>query len=150
MSKSKDIGTWTETQVVKHARTRGFPHADRHVLKGSNDEGDVWLDSRGRLIVEVKGGKAAETASDTQVRAWLDETERERINAGAARAFLVLKRAGKGTQQIGQWWAVSGLTALADTYGLARYPVSTVDGAVVRMSLDDMLDLHASVFGEEA
>jgi hypothetical protein len=150
VSKSKDIGTWTETQVVKHARASGFPHADRHVLKGSLDEGDVWLDPTGRLIVEVKGGKSAESASDSQVRAWLDETERERQHAGASYAFLALKRAGKGAQQRGAWWAVCGLPHLADAYDSARHSLSGCnEGAVMRTTLDDMLSIFVSRFGVE-
>lgn len=149
MSKSKDIGTWTETQVKKHARANGFPHADRHVLSGKDDVGDIWLDPFGRLVVEVKGGEAAEKASDSQVRAWLVETERERVNAGAQYAFLVLKRPGKGAQQVGQWWAVIGLDAAHDYLRGAAEPLTGVDdGPIVRTTLAEALELFRGSYGE--
>jgi hypothetical protein len=150
MSKSKSIGTRCESAVVKVAQASGFPYAKRLALSGSADEGDVQLDSRGQVIVEVKGGKAAESASDSLIEKWLLDTERERVNAGANRAFLVVKRAGKGDRNAGQWWAVCGLPALADLYGLQRYPLEANLGVTVRMKLDDMLALHRDVFGEEA
>lgn len=39
-NKSKDIGTKAETAVVRAARTRGFPHADRITLSGPKDRTD--------------------------------------------------------------------------------------------------------------
>jgi hypothetical protein len=152
VSRSKDIGTRGETAVVKVAKLHGFPFAARRTLKGSADEGDVQLDSRGRVIVEVKAGKAAESASDNQIAKWLDETERERVNAGAERAFLVVKRAGKGDRNAGLWWAVSGLDSLAN-FDIALYgrgqACATV-GPVVRLTLADMLEIIAEPYGEEA
>lgn len=131
-----------ESAVVKHARASGFPYAQRRALSGSQDQGDVHLDPYGRVVIECKGGKAAETASDSQVAAWLTETERERINAGADYAFLVLKRPGKGVQQAGSWWAVIGSGHLYCLMNGTGHPWADVDeGAVVRMPLSQMLAL---------
>lgn len=151
MSKQRTIGTKAETAVVRIAQASGFPYACRRTLKGSADEGDVQLDSRGRVIVEVKAGKAAEQASDSQVAKWLEETERERVNAGAERAFLVLKRAGKGDRNAGQWWAISGLSTATAFYYFASATTScgANERPIVRMTLEDMLRIAKDVFGEE-
>lgn len=148
MSKPKQIGTWTETHTARAAQGRGFPYAERHVLKGSADEGDVWLDSRGRAIVECKGGHAAETASDEQIRLWLDEAEAERVNAGAERSFLVTKRAGKGAAQSHRWWAHVGLDSLVAARLGVVGAISCTAGAIVRLPLEDMLALLAPDYGE--
>jgi hypothetical protein len=148
-NRSKSIGTAAESAVTKFAKANGFPFAERRTLHGSADCGDVKLDSRGRVVIEVKAGKAAETASDSQIAKWLEETERERVHAGADRAFLVVKRAGKGTQSVGSWWAVSGLDAIADLSTFGAGLISASSGPVARLALADMLALHAVVHGEE-
>lgn len=141
MSKSKNIGTWTETQVVKYARANGFPDAERIVLHGNLDEGDVQLCDG--VIVEVKGGAAAENASDAQITAWLVETETERFNRKAWVACLAWKRKGKGAASAGQWWAaMSGEMFVYLAYGsgpwsrCARPPLPAV-----RMTLAEALAL---------
>ncbi len=151
-NRSKSIGTLGETAATRFAKANGFPYAERRTLSGAADCGDVKLDSRGQVILEIKSGKAAESASDSQIAAWLVEAERERKNAGAARAFLVVKRAGKGTQSVGAWWAVSGLEALADLheYGGHRFGHEATSGPMVRMSYADMLALHAPIYGESS
>jgi hypothetical protein len=98
----KDIGTEGETHTVNLAKLNGFPFADRRVLKGSNDQGDV-LFSPG-FIAEVKAGDKARNASDQQITRWLEETERERVNANADLAVLVVARWRKPTDR---WWAVA-------------------------------------------
>lgn len=100
----KDIGTAAESAVVKALRQHGFPHAERRALTGSLDQGDVT--GCPGLVFEVKGGNAAKTASDGQVEKWLDETEVERVNAGADFGILVLARAGIGPANAARWWAV--------------------------------------------
>lgn len=102
-NKPKAIGTRTETAVVRYLRPNGFGGADRAPLKGANDEADVWPCPG--VVIEVKGGKRAEQASDAVIAAWLAETETERRNNRADVAALVCKRAGKGAPNAGQWWA---------------------------------------------
>ncbi|WP_263120838.1 hypothetical protein [Cellulomonas sp. RIT-PI-Y] len=103
VNKSKNLGTRAETAVVRAARTRGFSLADRLTLTGALDRGDVGLCPG--VIVEVKGGNTARTASDVLIDSWLRETERERDNAGARWAFLVVQRGGVGPANAHRWWA---------------------------------------------
>ena len=98
---SKAKGTAAETAVVRYARANGFPLADRLTLSGRFDRGDVLLTVG--AIAEVKAGKAATGASYNQVLAWLEETERERVNARADVAVLIVQRAGYGTGRVGMW-----------------------------------------------
>lgn len=105
VNKPKNIGTWTETHTARAFQRCGLDHAGRIPLKGNKDEGDVTLgDEYAWVAVEVKGGHAAETASDAQVAAWLLETEVERVNRGAEIGLLVLKRKGKGAANATDWW----------------------------------------------
>src|SRR5690348_14658490 len=109
VNRPKQIGTKAETDFVRHARADGFDHEDktvrahRIILNGALDEADVSLCPG--VVVEVKGGQAAENASDAKVLEWLEETERERINRGAEVGFLVRKRKGKGSASVGLWHA---------------------------------------------
>ena len=148
MSRSRAIGTSAESAVVKLARSSGFPYAERRALAGADDQGDIRLDLHGRVILEVKAGKAAETASDSQVAAWLVEAERERDAAGAWYGFLVLKRAGKGPRNAGQWWAVAHLDDLALVACSSGAVIG--DTTIVRLTVADLLALLAPQFGEDA
>ena len=109
---SKRIGTPFESALVRYARANGFPWADRIPLSGALDRGDVALCPG--LIAECKAGKAAENASDEQVRKWLLETERERVNANAAIGILVVKRRGIGAARMGEQWAILDGGVFAD------------------------------------
>ena len=108
-NRPKQIGTWTETSIVLYLRANGFGGADemsaaqRITLHGSTDHGDVGVCPG--VMIESKGGHAAENASDAQIAVWLDETELERMARGADVAALVTKRKGKGRASAGQWWA---------------------------------------------
>lgn len=133
-NRPKNIGTAAETAVVRAARTRGFPGADRLTLTGANDRGDIRLCPG--VILEVKGGQAAKTASDTQIAAWLVETERERVNAGADVGILVTARPGVGAPNAHRWFAhmptggfltLNGARALDDAPGTVR---TTLDSAL--------------------
>jgi hypothetical protein len=100
-NRPKAIGTAGETAVVRYARANGFPLADRRPLKGNLDEGDILLCPG--VVLEVKAGKAAQNASLGQVRAWLDETEIERLNGDADVALLVKARRGYGPARVAEW-----------------------------------------------
>ncbi|WP_127572752.1 hypothetical protein [Georgenia faecalis] len=115
VNRPKNIGTAAETAVVRAARTRGFPHADRLTLTGNKDRGDIGLAPG--VIVEVKGGQAAKTASDNQIATWLAETEIERGHAGAAVGILVTARPGIGAPNAHRWWAHITLGDLLTTLG---------------------------------
>ena len=71
MTRSKDIGTRAETQVVRFLAANGWPSAERRALHGSLDQGDVT--GTPGLVWEVKGGEAAKCASDKLISAWFDE-----------------------------------------------------------------------------
>jgi len=119
VNKSKNIGTSAETHVVRYLQANGFPNADRRALKGSLDVGDILV-CKG-LIVEVKAGAAAENASDGQLRLWCAETSRERVNAKADTAFLVVKRKGHGIAKIGGWYVVQNDAGMLTKFRLDEY-----------------------------
>lgn len=102
--RSKDIGTRFESAVVGYLRPNGFPHAERRALAGSLDKGDVT--GVPGVVFECKGGDVAKRASDTQIAAWMTETDTERRNAGADIGILVMARAGVGASRAGLNWAV--------------------------------------------
>jgi len=139
VNRPKQIGTAAETAVVRAARTRGFPHADRLTLTGNKDRGDISLAPG--VIVEIKGGEKARAASDLDIERWLGETLVERANANADVAFLVTQRRGVGYPNAHRWWAWFRLSWF-DT--LRGHDVNTEDPdstLVVRMLLDDALTL---------
>jgi len=136
-TRSKDIGTRAETAVVRAARTRGFPGADRLTLTGAHDRGDVGLCPG--VIVEVKGGEAARAASDAQIERWLGETNIEAMHAGADVAFLVVQRRGVGAANAHRWWAWWRLGWL-DALRADEIP-DDIDPIPVRMLLGDALQL---------
>lgn len=141
-NRPKNIGTAAETAVVRAATTRGFPYAERLALAGHLDQGDVRLAPWVHL--EVKGGRAAEQASDTQIEAWMVELERELANANAMAGALITKRAGIGPANAHRWWAHVRASWLAQW---RHYPGdipapgagSTVHDCTVRMPLDSLL-----------
>jgi len=73
---------------VKYAWTQGFHEAERIALAGANDQGDVVLQRSPKIIIEVKAGKSAQTASLGQISKWLDDTQRERNAAALCMASL--------------------------------------------------------------
>ncbi len=149
-NRPKAIGTAAESAVVRFCQDNGFPHSERRALRGSLDRGDILLTAG--VIAEVKGGAAAETASDGLIAAWLAETEKERINAGAAVALLVTKRRAVGAQRAGQWSAWFTMRTL-HTIGWAPIwaPQSMgVQGVTLRTTLHEALTvLRAAGYGEE-
>jgi hypothetical protein len=140
MSKAKSIGTRAETAVRNYLLSVGYDPLDAHrnVLKGSDDEGDVWLrETYGLIVFEVKGGKMAKDASYEQCKKWLDEAERERDNAKAKMGFLVTQRAGVGYPRAGDWWAYARLGDLI----YLRTHLENINGSVVRLPLADLVKL---------
>jgi hypothetical protein len=135
-NRPKQIGTHAETAVVRYARTFGFGQAERRALAGSADLGDVLLCPG--VVIEVKAGKAAETASDALISDWLAETEKERRNAGAAHGLLVTKRKAYGPTRAGLWWAHWHLADLPLPIGLWHDRLAPIP---VRMQLVDALSL---------
>lgn len=131
---SKNKGTAAETAVVRHAWAAGFTDAERIALAGAHDQGDVILMRDPRIILEVKAGKAAQTASLGQISKWLDECRRERDHAKAVHGFLIVQRQGFGNSRVGSWecWTLS------DDHGeFIEYCDSFT---TIMVSVDDMFD----------
>src|SRR5690606_15879618 len=101
VSRSKDIGTRAETAVAKYLRANGFEHAERRALRGAADAGDIT--GTPGICWEVKARKRP--ISDTDVAAWLAETETEAAAADAEIGVLVVRRPGVGEAHAGRWWA---------------------------------------------
>lgn len=145
-NRSKQVGTKAESAVVRAAQTRGFFGAERRALRGRNDVGDVLLCPG--VVIEVKGGDMARKASDALVAKWLVETERERVNAGAEHAFLVVQRAGVGPRNAHLWhayWTAGEWARL-----LGHEAPGTLTNATVRTSLESTLAaLRANGWGDE-
>lgn len=118
-NRSKNIGTAGETAVVNYLHRNGFPEAERRALAGQADKGDILVCNG--VIAEVKAGTAAEKASDHQLRLWCEETEKERLNANAAHAFLVVKRQGHGATKIGGWYVVRNEFDMLSKFRLDEY-----------------------------
>jgi hypothetical protein len=140
MSKAKDIGTRAETAVRNYLLSTGYSplEAHRNVLKGSADEGDVWLREIGGLVVfEIKGGKMAKEASYGQIEKWFEEAQVERQNADGKFGFLVTQRAGVGYPRAGEWWAYA---KLGDLFYLHNRIESDND-TMVRLRLQELVQL---------
>lgn len=141
MSKAKQIGTAAETAVRKHLLSAGYSEleAHRNVLKGTNDEGDVWLREplRGLIVFEIKGGKAAKEASYGQIEKWLQEAELEKANAKGKFGFLVTQRAGVGAPRAGEWWAYAKLGDLIEL----KSHLANDDSTLVRIRLQELVGL---------
>lgn len=141
MSKAKAIGTRAETAVRNYLLSVGYSEleAHRNVLKGSDDEGDVWLREKtyGLIVFEIKGGKAAKDASYQQVQKWYQEADTEKTNANASFGFLVTQRAGVGYPRAGEWWAYAKLGDL----GSIRYGIKLPEDTLVRLTLADLMRL---------
>jgi hypothetical protein len=121
MSKAKRIGTAAEKAVLDYLVALGF-ECVRPALAGSGDLGDIWATRPGlvfpKLVVQVKGGRSAETASFEQKMTWLEEAWAQATRAGSTGAVLVTKRAGYGATRVGGWRATwrPGLECSLDMY----------------------------------
>lgn len=141
MSKAKAIGTRAETAVRNYLLSIGYTElqAHRNVLKGSDDEGDVWLrdETYGLIVFEIKGGKAAKEASYQQIQKWYEEAKTECQNANANFGFLVTQRAGVGYPRAGEWWAYATIGDLASI----RYGIGIPENTLVRLTLAELMRL---------
>lgn len=146
-NRSGAIGTAAETAVVRVFQANGFPHCERRRLRGAKDCGDLITGAPG-LVVEVKGGAAARNASDALIEKWLDETEAERVNAGADIGLLVVARKGIGGANAHRWWVVTR-SGGKGTHLTSELVLAPVRGVTVRMHLADALGmLRAAGYGE--
>ena len=144
MSRSKDIGTWAETQTVRAFERAGIP-AHRPGLRGVLDHGDVWA-ANGAIVVEVKAGEQTRKPSWTQLTAWWQETLREADRVPACDvALLVLRRWGSGKAE--DWTAY---ISVADLMFLAgnEPPHGWAADIPVAVPLHHLLPLAAARYTE--
>lgn len=134
-NKSGAIGTKTATHVARTMAIHGFPLAERRTLRGCDDWGDINTGNP-RLVIQVKGGHAAESASDAQVASWLEITDKQRASAGADIGILVLKRKGVGYANADRWWAILTARDIVEVQ-TGHDPGPRVPHAVVRLVLAD-------------
>lgn len=135
-NRPKNIGTAAETAVVRYLRENGFPDAKRLTLQGASDIGDISLGDGWPITIEVKGGHAAENASDGQVQLWLNEAHREMENAENQLAVLVLKRKGKSAASAGAWWVVMDMGCYLDMLDAPTQEDWVANGGMVWLSLE--------------
>jgi hypothetical protein len=86
-NRSTQRGTSWESAVVAYLQQCGWPHAERRVLHGSQDKGDV-LGVPG-LVIECKSAARIELAQ------WVTETQAEVAHAGAEFGVVWAKRKGR-------------------------------------------------------
>lgn len=144
VNKSKNIGTAGESAVVKVLRPY-FPHAERLILAGAQDQGDIG--HCGQFIFEVKAGKTAEQAGDGLLAKWTNETlaevyNRNRVDSRVDTGILVLKRAGVGAANAHRWWAYISIADLAQLTRGEYIPAHTV---MTRLELGQLLDMLADL-----
>jgi hypothetical protein len=87
MSASKAKGTRWENEVRDLYRSHGFITAERLALGGTLDRGDIA--GVGPLTIEAKNHRSMSLA------AWIDEAEREAVNAGHRFAVVHHHRVGR-------------------------------------------------------
>lgn len=115
--KPRDIGTRAETAVVRYLRDHGWPHAERRALRGNQDAGDIT--GTPGVCWSVKAGAYAANPSDRQIGEWLDELDKQRLNAGAGWGVLVTRRQRVGDP--GRWWAWIDARLIVEAWGGARW-----------------------------
>jgi hypothetical protein len=87
-----------ENPVLLYLRRRGFRHTYRMRTQGIHDKGDIGnIDD---VVIEVKN------AAIYDIPGWMRETAKEKSNAKAETAAMVMKPKGVGETRIGEWWAI--------------------------------------------
>lgn len=143
VNRPKQIGTAAETATLRVALPY-FPDAERRVLHGNADQGDIRLNRH--WVVEVKGGKQTVQVGDKKLAGWVDELYTEIGHAGAQHGFLVLQRAGVGAPNAHRWWAYIALGELVILTSGRQLPPEIYD-TMVRLELGELLAVLA-VAGE--
>lgn len=134
---NKKIGTRFETAVVRHMRAAlADDRIERRALHGTQDMGDVYgIRAHGwDVIAECKSRKDVTPAL---VAKWRDETLRERGNADAGAALLVVSvyRAPVGRSEVHV--TLRDLARIALPVAVCDGHMEMADGKWVRMTLDE-------------
>lgn len=101
---AKQKGTAFETLIKRYLNEKGFTKADRVVLKGGEDTGDIngiihGLAGR-HLAIQCKNQRKMNLSG------WLDATVAQAQRLGKSLPALVVKRAGKGEKALGDTYVV--------------------------------------------
>lgn len=89
MSASKQKGSRWEAAIVDFLRGNGVPYAERRLAGSAKDRGDIA--GVPGVVFEAKN------AARTELGAWVDEAEAERIHDGADLAVVWHHRKGKAS-----------------------------------------------------
>lgn len=150
-SASKAKGTRFESAVRDYLREALHDTGiDRRVLHGTQDMGDIYgIRSHGcDVIAECK---AHRDVTPALVARWRDETLRERGNADADAAVLVVKRARRGIPEsechmtVRDYLLIAGLELPVQTVGFRGFKgitdTANLDGHWVVMSLSELVGI---------
>lgn len=96
-----------EADVVAWLQTHGYPYAERRVMGGNRDRGDIA--GVPGVVLELKNCNRIELA------AWIDEAQSEAKNAGVDVWAVVAKRKGKGDP--GDAYVITNLATFAALLG---------------------------------
>lgn len=86
VNRSRAKGTAYETEIVNYLRSKGWVHAERRALGGSNDRGDIT--GIVGVCIECKAAKTHDLPG------WLNQLEQETANSGADIGLLFIRRRG--------------------------------------------------------
>lgn len=140
----KDIGTRGETAVVRYLRTQGFPGAERKPLSGRHDRSDVNVTAG--IVAQVKAGEMAAHASVLDIRRWMIEADRQRLNAEADINILVLRQRRRPTSYWHVWTTVRQLSILQGAISEYEEPDTTTP---LMMLLTDWAELARKNWGDD-
>lgn len=118
-NRMRSLGTKNETAIKEWLRNNGWPYADRKVLAGAADEGDLRLSERIPFVIEAKTAKS--TTDRASLGTFVKELEAEVKNAEAECGAVIFKR--KGTTDIGNYYAIMPVYMLNELLKKA-YPQS--------------------------
>ncbi|MFD7990760.1 PDDEXK family nuclease [Streptomyces mexicanus] len=88
-NRNKTKGSAWERAIVEALRAAGWPYAERRLAGSTKDRGDIA--GLPGIVIEAKN-----TASRNLAQ-WIDETEAERVNAGAWLGVVWHKRTGRAS-----------------------------------------------------
>lgn len=94
------MGTAVETAAVRWLQENGFPQAERIVLHGSADRGDIRLQQLPTIVAECKRAQRG-----VQLTPWMRELAVEVANAGAEKGLLIAKQRGVGDKTVCRWFS---------------------------------------------
>ena len=148
---SKAKGTRFESAVRDYLREALHDHSiDRRVLHGTQDMGDIYgIRSHGcDVIAECKAHREVTPAL---IAKWRDETLRERGNADADAAVLVVKRPRRKVAEceahmtVRDYLLIAGLEPPVHTVGYRNFhhiaDTANLDGHWVVMSLSELVGI---------